>query len=76
MTRLILTGDVIPVDPERVKHLARSMVALGEGRPTEEVMAALELAVGSLVREAWNHRSQRVQVLGQFHQNARGYALK
>jgi len=75
MTRRIITGDTTPIDPERVKHLARAMVALGEGRPTEEVMAALELAVGRLVAAAWNNPVERRQVLYQFQQNVRGYAL-
>jgi hypothetical protein len=71
MTRRVLTGDVIGIDPERVRALARSMVALGEGRPTEEVMAALEFAVGSLVRAAWTSPRDRASIVGQFMENVR-----
>lgn len=76
MTRRILTSDVIAVDPERVRHLARSMVALGEGLPTEAVMAALELAVGTLVRAAWNKPRDRQMILRQFMDNVRQIALQ
>jgi hypothetical protein len=71
MTRRVLTGDVIAIDPERVRALALSMVALGEGRPTEEVMAALELAVGNLVRAAWIRPTDRSVILSQFINNVR-----
>lgn len=76
MTRRILTGDMIAIDPERVRHLARSMVALGEGMPTEAVMAALELAVGTLVRAAWINPRDRSSVLRQFMNNVRQIALQ
>jgi hypothetical protein len=76
MTRRVLTGDVIAIDPERVRALALSMVALGEGRPTEEVMAALELAVGNLVRAAWIEPRDRATIVGQFMQNVRRTALQ
>jgi hypothetical protein len=74
MPRQILTGDAIPIDPERVRHLARSMVALGEGMPTEQVMAALELAVGNLVRAAWIRPLDRLAIVRQFTDNVRQIA--
>lgn len=76
MTRRILTGDVTPVDPERVRQLARSMVALGEGQPTEQVMAALELAVGNLVRAAWSRPHDRRSIVRQFMDNVRQIAIQ
>jgi hypothetical protein len=69
MTRRILTGDAIPIEAERVRHLARSMVTQGEGRPTEEVMAALEIAVGTLVRAVWTTPAERASVVRQFTRN-------
>jgi hypothetical protein len=76
MTRRILTGDVIPIDPERVRHMAKSMVAIGEGRATEEVMAALELAVGMLVRAAWTKPGDRSSILRQFMDNVQRIAVQ
>ena len=76
MARRVLTSDVIPVDPERVRALARSMVAQGEGQPTEQVMAALEFAVGSLVRAAWTMPRERAAIVRQFADNVRKIALQ
>lgn len=76
MTRRILTGDVVPLDRERVRHLSRSMVAFGEGLPTEQVMAALEFAVGALVRAAWIKPRDRTAILRQFMENVRQIAMQ
>jgi hypothetical protein len=74
-TRRVLTGDSIAIDRERVRALAQSIVALGMGRPTEEVMAALELAVASLMRAAWAGR-ERPTLVRQFMQNISRTALQ